>query len=107
MKIREDLLISVINDYIDEIFNGFTFNTVNVLNKIGAKIKAKQLVCTFCKTFGDEQHKVDVDTIENMTMPEIRKLGVVEIPGIGNKYTFNENDFIKLFAKIKEKATEE
>lgn len=106
MKIREDMLMSVVDEYIDEVFNGFTFNTINVLNKIGAKLKAKQAICAICKMIGDDQHILDIDQIESVVMPEVRKLGVIEVPGIGTKYTFNENDFIKLFAKMKERGTE-
>lgn len=106
MKIREDMMLSAVEDYIEEIFGGFKFNTINALNKIGVTLAARKAVKKFCALVGDENGVVDVDELEGVVMPEVRKLGVVEIPAIGTKYTFNENDFIKLFAKIKEKAND-
>jgi hypothetical protein len=105
MNIREDVFMNVMDEYIDETFNGFSFNAVNVLNKIGAKLVFRNFVKKFSNLISDNG-MINIESIENIILPEIQKLGVIEIPAIGTKYTFNENDFIKLFAKMKGKANE-
>lgn len=107
MKIRADMLDSAINEYIDEVFNGLQFNTVNVLNKIGAKIKAKQFIKPIVDALGDEKGMIDITMLEDMAMPELRKLGSIEVPAMGTKYTFKESDFINFFNKLKEKSNDE
>ena len=52
----------------------------------------------------DSDGLIDIDLLESTIMPEVRRLGLIEIPAIGTKYRFKEDDFIILFNKIKEKA---
>lgn len=107
MKIRPDMLNLAISEYIDEVFNNFQFNTINVINKIGAKFKAQQMVAPVVQMLGDENGLIDVVKLEEYAMPEFKKLGVVEVPALGTKYTFKEQDFINFFNKLKEKANDE
>lgn len=107
MKIRADMLDSALSEYIDELFNTFQFNAINVLNKIGAKVKAKQMIKPLVDTLGDADGKIDVLMLEELAMPEIRKLGNVDIPAMGTKYIFKESDFINFFNKLKEKSNVE
>lgn len=104
MKIKSDDLRSALNEYIDEVFAGFTQDWWNTGNKLGAKILLGYQLDKYLPMFSNKEGLIDITHVEEYAMPEIRKLGVVEVPGIGKNYTFNENDFLRLFAKIKEKA---
>ena len=107
MKIRLELLKSVIEDYIDETFNGFKQDLANMMNRVGAKMRLGQMITDYGDTMTDSQGMIDVTALENYVLPEVRKLGIIEVAGIGKKFTFNENDVIKLFSKIKEKSVNE
>lgn len=105
MKIRLELLQSVIDEYIDEVFNGFKQDLANMINRVGAKMRVTQAIEDYGKVIADEQGIVNVDRLEKYVMPEVRKLGIIEINGVGKKFSFNEGDVMKLFSKIKEKST--
>lgn len=76
-------------------------------NLIWAAIKLGQLVTDYGKSLADTDGYINVSELENYVMPEVRKLGIIEVTGIGKKFSFNENDVIKLFTKIKEKSVNE
>ena len=105
MKIRLEMLKSVLEDYVDEVFNGFKQDLANMINRVGAKMRLGQLITDYGEMVADEQGTINVDKLEEYIMPEIRKLGVIEINGVGKKFSFNENDVLKLFAKIRERST--
>lgn len=107
MKIRTEILKSVLEDYIDEVFNGFKQDLANMMNRVGAKMRLGQMITDYGDTMADSQGFIDVTALESYVMPEVKKLGIIEVSGIGKKFTFNENDVIKLFAKIKEKSVNE
>ena len=94
------------SEYLDEVFNSFQFNTINVINKIGAKFKLEQMMTPVVNMLGDDKGMIDVVKLEEYAMPELKKLGMVEIPAIGTRYTFKEQDFINFFNKLKEKAND-
>lgn len=105
MKIRLETLKSVLEDYIDETFNGFKQDLANMMNRVGAKMRLGQMITDYGDMVADAQGYINVTDLENYVMPEVRKLGIIEISGIGKKFSFNENDVIKLLSKIKEKST--
>lgn len=107
MKIRAELLKSALEDYIDEVFNGFHQDLGNMINRIGAKMKVGQMITDYGSTIADSEGYINVSDLENYVMPEVKKLGIIEVNGVGKKFSFNENDIIKLFAKIKEKSVNE
>ena len=104
MKIRKENLKLALEEYIDETFNGFDFNITNVTNKIISKLSINKYIHTIADMLKDNEGLIDIDELENAIMPEIKRLGVIEIPGIGTKYRLREDDFHILFNKIKEKA---
>lgn len=104
MKIRKENLKSALEEYVDETFNGFDFNIANVTNKIISKLAINKYIHTIADMLKDDEGLIDVDELENTIMPEIKRLGVIEIPGVGAKYRLREDDFHILFNKIKEKA---
>ena len=104
MKIRKELLKSALEDYTDELFNQFDFNITNITNKIISKLAINKYMDSIADMLKDNEDLINVDDLENTIMPEVRRLGIIEIPGIGTKYRFKEDDFIILFNKIKEKA---
>lgn len=107
MKIRLEVLKSVLEDYVDEVFDGFKQDLANMMNRVGAKMRLGQMITDYGDTMADAQGHVDVTALENYVMPEVRKLGIIEVAGIGKKFTFNEGDVIKLFSRIKEKSVNE
>lgn len=104
MKIRKDMLKAALEEYVDETFNNFDFNITNVTNKIISKLAINKYIHTIADMLKDEDGMINVDELEATIMPEIRRLGLIEIPGIGTKYRLREDDFVILFNKIKEKA---
>lgn len=104
MKIRKDMLKTALEEYVDETFNNFDFNITNVTNKIISKLAINKYIHTIADMLKDEDGMINVDELEATIMPEIRRLGLIEIPGIGTKYRLREDDFVILFNKIKEKA---
>lgn len=107
MKIRLEILKNVLEDYIDEVFDGFKQDLANMINRVGAKMKLGQMITDYGNAIADEEGHIDVSTLENYVMPEVRKLGIIEIAGVGKRFSFNENDVIKLFSRIKERSTNE
>lgn len=104
MKIRKEMLKSALEQYTDELFNNFEFNITNITNKIISKLAINRYMDSIANMLVDENGLINVDELESTIMPEVRRLGIIEIPGIGTKYRFKEDDFIILFNKIKENA---
>ena len=107
LKIRTELLKTALEDYIDEVFNGFNQDLANMINRVGAKMKLGQLVSDYGRTLADADGNINISELENYVMPEVRKLGIIEINGVGKRFSFNETDVTRLFSKIKEKCTDE
>lgn len=106
MRIKESDLRSVLNEYIDEVFAGFAQDWWNIGNKLGAKILLGRQLDKYLPMFTDKDGYVDLSNVEEYTLPEIRRMGVLDVPGLGKNYSFNENDFLRLFAKIREKSND-
>ena len=104
MKIRKEMLKSALEEYVDETFNNFDFNITNVTNKLISKLAINKYIHTIADMLKDEDGMINVDELEATIMPEIKRLGIIEIPGLGTKYRLREEDFIVLFNKIKEKS---
>lgn len=104
MKIRKEMLKSALEQYTDEVFNNFEFNITNITNKIISKLAINRYMDSIANMLVDDQGMINVDELEATIMPEVRRLGIIEIPAIGTKYRFKEDDFIILFNKIKENA---
>ena len=104
MKIRKEMLKSALEQYTDEVFNNFEFNITNITNKIISKLAINRYMDSIANMLVDDQGMINVDELEAIIMPEVRRLGIIEIPAIGTKYRFKEDDFIILFNKIKENA---
>lgn len=107
MKIRTELLKTALEDYIDEVFNGFNQDLANMINRVGAKMKLGQMMTDYGRAIADAEGYINVSELENYVMPEVRKLGIIEINGVGKRFSFNESDVAKLFSKIKEKSIDE
>ena len=53
----------------------------------------------------DQEGNLNVEDLEALLMPEVKKLGLIEISGINKRYSFKEDDFLRLFAQIKSRST--
>lgn len=104
MKIRKEMLKSALDEYTDELFNNFDFNITNITNKVIIKLAINKYIDSIADMLKDSDGLIDIDMLESTIMPEVKRLGLIEIPAIGTKYRFKEDDFIILFNKIKEKA---
>lgn len=107
MKIRIELLKTALEDYIDEVFNGFNQDLANMINRVGAKMKLGQMVTEYGTTLADAEGFINISELENYVMPEVRKLGIIEVNGVGKRFSFNESDVTRLFSRIKEKCVNE
>lgn len=107
MKIRVELLKTALEDYIDEVFNGFNQDLANMINRVGAKMKLGQMVTEYGTALADTEGFINISELENYVMPEVRKLGIIEVNGVGKRFSFNESDVTRLFSRIKEKCVNE
>lgn len=107
MKIRIELLKTALEDYIDEVFNGFNQDLANMINRVGAKMKLGQMVTEYGTALADAEGFINISELENYVMPEVRKLGIIEVNGVGKRFSFNESDVTRLFSRIKEKCVNE
>ena len=85
-------------------FNQFSQGWENMVNKVTIKMLIANKLNALLPMF-DSDEKLNVDDLEAFLMPEVRKLGVIEIKGINRKFNLKEDDFIKLFAQIKSRST--
>ena len=104
MKIKADDLKDVLMNYVEEMFNQFSQGWENMVNKVTIKMLIANKLNALLPMF-DSDGKLNVDDLEAFLMPEVRKLGVIEIKGINRKFNLKEDDFIKLFAQIKSRST--
>lgn len=104
MKIKAETLKSVLLDYVDTLFAGFTQDWGNMLNKVAVKMLISNRFKDLAPLF-DQEGNLNVEDLEALLMPEVKKLGLIEISGINKRYSFKEDDFLRLFAQIKSRST--
>lgn len=104
MRIKSDDLKEVLMNYVEELFTQFTQSWENMVNKVAVKMLISNKFGTLAPMF-DNESKLNVDDLESFLMPEVRKLGVIEINGLNRKFSFKEDDFVRLFAQIKSRST--
>lgn len=104
MKIKADDLKDVLMAYVEEMFSQFTQGWENMVNKVAIKMLISNKFDNLAPFF-DADGKVNVDDLEAFLLPEVKKLGVIDIKGINRRFNFKEDDFIKLFAQIKSRST--
>lgn len=103
MRIRNDVAKSVVMDYIAETFQGFNFSVANVAGMIAAKLYVHNNFEKILPVISQGGF-IDIDAMEQIVMPEMERLGVIEMPGLGTKYSFTVEDVKKLIHKLKQKA---
>jgi hypothetical protein len=103
MKIRNDIAKGVVMDFITETFNGFDFSFANVAGLVAVKLFINNNFDKILPIISQNGY-IDIDSLEQIAMPEIEKLGKFEINGIGTKYSFGVDDVKKLIAKMKQKG---
>ena len=104
MKIKFDDLKDVLMNYVEDVFSQFSQGWENMVNKVTIKMLIANKLDVLKPMFDDEG-KMNVDDLEAFLMPEVKKLGVIEIKGINRKFNLKEDDFIKLFAQIKSRSS--
>lgn len=104
MEIRKELVKNAVMEYVEETFANMEFNLSNMGSLVVAKIFVDRNLDTYLDMLSDSQGNVPVDLIEKYGGEAIRKLKMVEIPKIGGKLLFKEEDFMKLMNKIKSKG---
>ena len=104
MRIRSDDLREVLMNYIEEMFAQLTQGWENMVNKVVVKMLINNKFNVLAPLF-DNEGKMNVEDLENFLMPEVRKLGIIEIKGLNKQFNLREDDFIRLFAQIKSRST--
>lgn len=104
MRIRSDDLREVLMNYIEDMFAQLTQGWENMVNKVVIKMLINNKFNVLAPLF-DNEGKMNVEDLENFLMPEVRKLGVIEIKGLNKQFNLREDDFIRLFAQIKSRST--
>ena len=104
MRIKSDDLREVLMNYIEEMFAQLTQGWENMVNKVVIKMLINNKFNVLDPLF-DNEGKMNVEDLENFLMPEVRKLGVIEIKGLNKQFNLREDDFIRLFAQIKSRST--
>ena len=104
MRIKSDDLRDVLMNYIEDMFAQLTQGWENMVNKVVIKMLINNKFNVLSPMF-DAEDKLNVDDLENFLMPEVRKLGVIEIKGLNKQFNLREDDFIRLFAQIKSRST--
>ena len=94
--ITKENLATAVTSYVNELFNEFTFSTTTALQKIGVlyMLKTKFDMVDMFMVDG----MIDIKALEEIALPEVEKLGKINIAGIN----LDKSDFVKLFNKIKE-----
>ena len=106
MRIKSDDLRDVLMNYIEDMFAQLTQGWENMVNKVVIKMLINNKFNVLSPMF-DAEGKLNVDDLENFLMPEVRKLGVIEIKGLNKQFNLREDDFIRLFAQIKSRSTKD
>lgn len=104
MRIRSDDLREVLMNYIEDMFAQLSQGWENMVNKVVIKMLINNKFNVLAPLF-DNESKMNVEDLENFLMPEVRKLGVIEIKGLNKQFNLREDDFIRLFAQIKSRST--
>ena len=103
MKIRNDLAKSAIMEYITEMFKGFEFSMSNVAGMVVAKMFVHNNFDKLLPIISQDGY-IDIDALEEIAVPEIERLGKIELPGIGTKYYLGPDDVKRLIAKLRQKG---
>jgi hypothetical protein len=104
MKIKSEALKEVLMNYVEGLFAQFSQGWENMINKVAVKMLISNRFNELAPLF-DKDGNMNVDDLEAFLLPEVKKLGVIEIKGLNKQFNFKEDDFIKLFAQIKSRST--
>ena len=103
MKIRNDLAKAATMEFVTETFSSFNFSLANVAGLVAAKLFINNNFDKILPIISQDGY-IDIDALEEIVMPEVEKLGKIEVPGLGTKYSFGVDDAKKLIAKMKQKG---
>lgn len=104
MRIKSDALKTVLLDYVEDLFAQFTQGWENMMNKVIVKMLISNRFKDLAPLF-DQEGYMNVEDLEAFLLPEVKKLGIIEVNGINKRYSFKEDDFLRLFAQIKARST--
>lgn len=103
MKVRNELAKTAVMDFLTETFNGFEFSFQNVAALVAVKLYVHNNFDKILPLVSKDGY-IDLDVLDAVIIPEAERLGKIEIPGIGTRYTFGPDDVKKLMQKLKQKA---
>lgn len=104
MDIRVEQAKSAIMEYVEETFSGLEFNMGNVGSLMIAKIMVDRKFDGIVSLITDEAGLISVDLLEKYGNEAMSKLGSIEIPKLGGKLLFKQDDFARLISKLKSKG---
>lgn len=104
MDIRVEQAKSAVMEYIEETFSGLEFNMSNVGSLMFAKIMVDRKFDGIVSLITDESGLISVDLLEKYGSEAMSKLGAIEIPKLGGKLLFRQDDFVRLISKLKSKG---
>ena len=104
MDIRIEQAKSAIMEYVEETFSGLEFNMSNVGSLMIAKIMVDRKFDSIVHLITDEHNLISVDLLEKYGNEAMSKLGSIEIPKLGGKLLFRQDDFARLISKLKSKG---
>ena len=104
MDIRIEQAKSAIMEYVEETFSGLEFNMSNVGSLMIAKIMVDRKFDSLVSLITDEHNLISVDLLEKYGNEAMSKLGSIEIPKLGGKLLFKQDDFYRLISKLKSKG---
>ena len=104
MDIRIEQAKSAIMEYVEETFSGLEFNMSNVGSLMIAKIMVDRKFDSLVSLITDEHNLISVDLLEKYGNEAMSKLGSIEIPKLGGKLLFKQDDFARLISKLKSKG---
>lgn len=104
MEIRSELVKSAVLEYVEEVFSGLEFNAMNLGSLVVAKIFVDRNFNKLASLLENEEGTIPIDLVEKYGEEAMKKLKVIEIPKIGSKLLFKEDDFHRLISKIKSKG---
>lgn len=102
--ITKENLKKAVSHYVDDVFNSLSLNADGVMGNLGLfgkKIALKMAIETkfdLIDPLLNDQKMLDLEKLKEIAMPEIEKMGKIEVAGI----RFDKSDFIDLFKKIGE-----
>lgn len=104
MDIRIEQAKSAVMEYVEETFAGLEFNMGNVGSLMIAKIMVDRKFDSIVSLITDEAGLISVDLLEKYGNEAMSKLGSIEIPKLGGKLLFRQDDFVRLISKLKSKG---